>query len=143
MWDASFRDVERVLGRDLPTSAYKYQAWWANQNGARHSQTHGWRSVGWRTAKLDLERKRVRFERERPDGGSLAASAGDTPRSGPGDPNVDLVARAMAISGIEDREEVVAAALRAFIRSETVRFAEELGGSAPGFQAAPRERPWG
>ena len=64
-WDASFEEIEKQLGFSLPKSAYKYQAWWANQNGAGHSQNKGWRSVGWRTSRLDLERRRVRFERER------------------------------------------------------------------------------
>lgn len=140
-WDASFKDVEAVLGRSLPGSAYRHQAWWANQNGAGHSQTHGWRSVGWRTTKLDLERQRVRFEREhRPSrrvGGD--ASPGSVPSS---DPYGDLIERAMIISGIEGRDEVIAAALRAFIRQEAIRFVEELGGAAPDFQAAPRGRPW-
>ena len=53
VWNATFDEVERVLRRPLPRSAYEHQAWWANQNGRGHSQTHGWRSVGWRTAKLE------------------------------------------------------------------------------------------
>ncbi|HZG45196.1 MAG TPA: type II toxin-antitoxin system VapB family antitoxin [Allosphingosinicella sp.] len=134
-WDASFDDVERALGRPLPQSAYRYNAWWANQTGPGHSQTQGWRSVGWRTAKLDLERKRVRFERE--GGGREEANQ-------PGPERVDegLVQRAMDVSDIKDRSAVINAALEAFIRRELVRFVEELGGSQPDFEAAPRERPW-
>jgi hypothetical protein len=37
-WDASFSDVERVLGFALPRSACEYAAWWANQEPG-HSQT--------------------------------------------------------------------------------------------------------
>ena len=47
-WEASFEDIEKQLGGPLPQSAYKYPAWWANQTGPGHSQTRGWRSVGWR-----------------------------------------------------------------------------------------------
>lgn len=137
-WDASFDEVERALGRPLPQSAYRYNAWWANQTGPGHSQTQGWRSVGWRTAKLDLERKRVRFERER---GLAAQPDADAPGAG-GGIDEDLVRRAMDVSAIADRSAVINAALEEFIRQGLVRFVEELGGSQPGFEAAPRERPW-
>ena len=56
-WEASFVDVMKVLNRSLPGSAYKHQAWWANQEGEGRSQTQGWRSVGWKTTRLDLERR--------------------------------------------------------------------------------------
>jgi hypothetical protein len=48
----------------------------------------------------------------------------------------------MAVSGIGDRDEVINAALRAFITAEAVKFVTALGGTAPEFQASPRERPW-
>jgi hypothetical protein len=137
-WDASFDEVERALGRPLPQSAYRYNAWWANQTGPGHSQTQGWRSVGWRTAKLDLERKRVRFEREAIDPGPLGRSSADRP----GGVDEELVERATDISGIKDRSAVINAALEEFIRQGLVRFVDELGGSQPGFEAASRERPW-
>jgi hypothetical protein len=63
-WRAGFADIENVLGFRLPASAYRHAAWWANQNGPGHSQTSGWRAVGWRTAKVDLDRKEVTFEPE-------------------------------------------------------------------------------
>jgi hypothetical protein len=137
-WDASFDDVERALGRPLPQSAYRYNAWWANQTGPGHSQTQGWRSVGWRTSKLDLERKRVRFERER----AISDAPGDGATGEPDGVDEVLVRRAMVISNIEDRSAVINAALQEFIRQGLVRFVEELGGSQPDFEAAPRERPW-
>lgn len=134
VWEASFDEVEHALGRPLPRSAYRYNAWWANQTGPGHSQTHGWRSVGWRTSKLDLESRRVRFERDR---AGQAADAHPTR-----DSEADLFAQAMAISGIPDRQSVIEAALREFIRQESIRGLIEMGGSMPGFEAAPRERPW-
>jgi hypothetical protein len=60
-WEATFDEIENILGFRLPASAYKYPAWWANQSGIGHSQTTGWRSVGWRTEDLDLPRNRVTF----------------------------------------------------------------------------------
>lgn len=131
VWDATFDEVERALGRPLPRSAYRHNAWWANQNGPGHSQTHGWRSAGWKTSKLDLEGRRVRFERERSPRPALACS------------EKELVEQAMAVSGITDRESVVREALRAFIKRETARGLIEMGGTMPDFEAAPRRRPWG
>lgn len=139
-WEASFGEIEAKLGRPLPQSAYRHQAWWANQSGPGHSQTQGWRSVGWRTGKLDLERKRVRFERDRSEAGRDEAAVAQVSGNGV---NEDLVKRAMDVSGIPERNAVINAALQEFIRRGLLRFVEELGGSQPGFQAAPRERPWG
>lgn len=139
-WDASFDDVERALGRPLPQSAYRHNAWWANQTGPGHSQTRGWRSVGWRTAKLDLERRRVRFEREDAHAErALTAQPVALPQDEIDD---ELVRKAMAVSAIPDRAGVINAALEDFIHQKLVQFVIDLGGSAPGFEAAPRERPW-
>lgn len=138
VWEATFEDVESALGRPLPRSAYCHNAWWANQTGPGHSQTVGWRSVGWRTSKLDLERRRVTFQRDREqaNGASLAGSEAGIDRTD------HLIDKAMKISGIDDREAVVAAALREFIRQQVIEAVIELGGSQPDFEAAPRERPW-
>lgn len=137
IWDATFDEIEDKLGRPLPRSAYRHQAWWANQSGPGHSQTQGWRSVGWRTAKLDLERRRVRFEREQREGVQPSRASNRVSRV-----DAVLLERAMAVSGIDDPDAVIAAALRDYIAREAARGLIELGGSAPAFQAAPRERPW-
>ena len=60
-WKATFQEIEKVLDSQLPKSAYEYQAWWANQAGNGHSQTAGWKSVGWRTEDLDIQGQRVTF----------------------------------------------------------------------------------
>jgi hypothetical protein len=58
----SFEEVERVIGRPLPESAVKHQAWWANTRS--HSHAHAWLDAGWRTARLNLAGKRVTFVRD-------------------------------------------------------------------------------
>lgn len=136
IWDATFEEVERALGRSLPQSAYRHNAWWANQTGPGHSQTHGWQSVGWRTAKLDLERRRVRFEKVRgidPTGWIEAMSATQI--------DEELLARAMEICGSSESAEVINTALREYIEQAAIEAVVAMGGSAPGFQASPRERP--
>src|SRR5688500_6307579 len=111
-WAATFADIEERLGFRLPESAYKYAAWWTNQANGGHSQTRGWRSVGWRTTALDLERKSVRFERERNDTAAGISGGGD-------DRSTDeLLARARDLTGISDREALIQEALRLLVARE-------------------------
>ncbi|MGO4854424.1 DUF7662 domain-containing protein [Phaeovulum sp. W22_SRMD_FR3] len=60
----SFVDIEEIIGRDLPASARKYQAWWGNndEGGKRHSAA--WMHAGWRTEDLALEMEEVSFVRD-------------------------------------------------------------------------------
>ena len=46
-WDATFRDVEVVLGGPLPASARKHQAWWSNTTSLVSGKS--WLAAGWRT----------------------------------------------------------------------------------------------
>ena len=58
----TFGEVEKILGFSLPPSAYKYQAWWANNPiPSRHSYV--WISIGWKTEELDLDGQKVTFRR--------------------------------------------------------------------------------
>lgn len=129
-WNATFAEIEAQLGFALPKSAYKYPAWWANQNGEGHSQTKGWRSVGWRTARLDLERRRVTFER----GGEHHR---ETMRV---DSTDDLVRRASALTGIEDRDALIEEALRGLLAREAGARLARLGGTMPDLEVPPRRR---
>jgi hypothetical protein len=128
-WDATFEEIERALGRPLPRSAYRHNAWWANQVGPGHSQTHGWRSVGWRTSRLNLEQRRVRFEREK------------RPRDESSNRRAELISQAMKMTGIGDPDAVVEKALQSLIAREAARHLMAMGGKAPDFEAPPRRRP--
>jgi hypothetical protein len=128
VWDASFSEVEQLIGAPLPQSAYRYAAWWANQNGPGHSQTEGWRSVGWKTARVDLLGKRVRFERE------------NRPNS-PGAANDDeLIQEARRLTGIRDRELLIREGLRALVAREAAARLARIGGTMPDYVAPPRQR---
>ena len=61
----TFEELEDILGRKLPPSAYKYTAWWANDKYSTHSQTHSWMEAGWLVRKLNLKEKSVKFSRGR------------------------------------------------------------------------------
>ena len=134
-WEATFREIEEKLGRRLPASAYRHQAWWANQTGPGHSQTQGWRSVGWRTAKLDLERRRVRFERD--DAATGGSRRAGKPRSS------DLQERARLLTGIEDPDRLIQEALQALIERKSAEHLIAMGGAMPDLVVPPRERPTG
>jgi hypothetical protein len=77
VWKAGFDEIEAVLGFALPASAYRYPAWWANQRGSGHSQTNGWKAVGWMTSKVDLVRQEVTFERREPRLQTESGAVGD------------------------------------------------------------------
>lgn len=127
-WDASFGEIERILGFDLPISAHQHRAWWANNRKGNHSQTDGWLSAGWETREVDQPNKRVRFERRRQTAGN------DKPIR-------DLWRQAADISGIQDRAELERRAVTTFIHLEAGRQLAELGGTMPNLKIPPRERP--
>ncbi len=56
-----FKNVESILGRPLPASARRHNAWWANDSTS-HTQSKAWLEVGWR-ASVSLEEQVVVFER--------------------------------------------------------------------------------
>lgn len=130
-WTATFADIEERLGFRLPESAYKYPAWWANQANGGHSQTRGWRSVGWRTTALDLKSKSVRFERERES---------VTP-SQEGEDIETMLRQAREWTGIEDRDSIIREALKTLLAREAAARLARLGGTMPDFKAPPRRRP--
>lgn len=63
--EMSFRDVEGVLGRPLPASAYKYRAWWSN-NPDNNVMTRAWLAAGFETAEVDMAGQRLVFQKPRP-----------------------------------------------------------------------------
>lgn len=62
-WSASFAEIERVLGFELPPSARTHRAWWANQEPPP-VQAGAWWGTGWSVQEVSLDEERVRFCRE-------------------------------------------------------------------------------
>jgi Bacterial antitoxin of type II TA system, VapB len=123
----SFDQIEQILGRPLPQSAYKYNAWWDNDTKS-HSQRKGWRSAGWLMTKVDLAERKVRFVRE----GATQDAGSEMDR---------LVRSALSLTGLADQEAVILLALKELVQREAARHLIALGGTMPDFEAAPRERP--
>ncbi|HEX6374939.1 MAG TPA: type II toxin-antitoxin system VapB family antitoxin [Allosphingosinicella sp.] len=131
-WDASFEQIEEVLGFALPPSARRYREWWANQRGQGHSQARGWQDAGWQVWKVDLAGERATFRR---------ANHGYPPAGGADPESIEgLIKHAGQLLGIRDRAEVVREALRAVIQREAGRRLAKLGGTMPDFKAPPRRR---
>lgn len=133
-WTATFDQIESKLGFGLPPSALKYRQWWSNQKGKGHSQKEGWQSVGWETGEVEPADRRVQFRRQRDslDAPVVAKTNSPTP---------ELWARASRLSGIEDREALMVAALTSLIRREAGKQLIAMGGTMPDFTVPPRERP--
>jgi hypothetical protein len=56
----SFARIEEIIGEKLPLSAYN-RYWWRNTWNNSHSTS--WMTVGWRVLNVDIELKKVTFER--------------------------------------------------------------------------------
>jgi hypothetical protein len=61
-WRVAFRELEALLGFKLPQSAFKYPAWWSNDDTG-HSHAKAWLDAGWRTEEVDLAERRLTFAR--------------------------------------------------------------------------------
>ena len=59
---ATFDEVATLVG-SLPASAWKHQAWWANESSGSHSQALSWLTAGFRVESFDQSEGWVRFRR--------------------------------------------------------------------------------
>ena len=60
--ELGFAEVEDILGKPLPASAYTTRAWWAN-SATNHGQA--WQQAGWLVDDVDFEAQTVVFRPER------------------------------------------------------------------------------
>jgi hypothetical protein len=65
----TFGQVEKIISRPLPSSAYRYREWWSN-NPTGHSHARSWTEVGWRTQNVNLEKRELVFLKESETPGS-------------------------------------------------------------------------
>lgn len=65
-WRTSFREIESVIGFDLPASARLHRPWWANQSrGNGHSQSLAWDVAGWETTEVDMDAETLLLRRRK------------------------------------------------------------------------------
>ena len=56
----TFADIARVIGSDLPPSAFKHRPWWSN-NPSNSSITRSWLEAGYKTENVDMAAKKLVF----------------------------------------------------------------------------------
>ena len=57
----TFDEVARLIGEELPESAYKHPEWWENETSTKgHSQSRAWMKAGYH-AEADLKKEIVSF----------------------------------------------------------------------------------
>jgi hypothetical protein len=88
----TFGQIEKIIGRPLPKSAYRHREWWSN-NPTGHSHARSWVEAGWRTEKVDLESRVLVFSRS----GRIAPSGG----AGVADPFGAMRGSVTFISGVD------------------------------------------
>lgn len=60
----TFSEIESILNNNLPVSAYKHLAWWANsRTNDSHTWAHLWIEAGWEVTSLSLSEKNVKFSK--------------------------------------------------------------------------------
>lgn len=95
----SFREIEAILGFELPPSSHRYRGWWSN-NPQNSVITRAWLEAGYRTEQVDLDGRRLVFRRVRPAPDAAATRSGRHPLVGSMkgsvtfSPDVDLTAPA-------------------------------------------------
>ena len=59
-WQASFNDIETIIGTLLPPSARTWRMWWSNLRQPRRAST-AWFLAGWKTSNVDMKAETVLF----------------------------------------------------------------------------------
>jgi len=69
----SFGEIEKIVGTKLPRSAHAFRAWWSN-NPLNSVLTKVWLDAGFRSARVDMTKRKLVFERVRNIRGTAEAT---------------------------------------------------------------------
>lgn len=60
-----FSQIEKILNAELPQSAHKYTAWWANSTTKDHPHSHAWTDAGYYTVDVNdtIDREVINFKK--------------------------------------------------------------------------------
>ena len=100
----TYDQIEHLIGRRLPPTAYgdAWRQWWANTE--THSQALAWLRAGWRVTRPDRDNKEIEFRRiDDAPAPNNPARAGEAPPDGILVPNERLTPGALRL--IEDAAE--------------------------------------
>lgn len=114
----TYEEIEKLIGRRLPNTAYgdSWRQWWANTE--THSQALAWLRAGWRVTRPDRERKSVEFRRVADTAATSREGSSESPLSTKTTSDADAH-RPLAVA----REHLTPSALRMIEDA-----AEEAGG---------------
>lgn len=60
----TFQEIERILGKKLPNSAYTYLKWWTYESNPRSPQKQAFIRAGWRLGAVSLADQWIEFIRQ-------------------------------------------------------------------------------
>ena len=86
----TFSDIERIIGAELPQSAFTHRAWWSN-NPTNNVMTRAWLEAGYTTAEVDMAAHTLVFRK--------TAQYGAAAKSGSGELRDAVAASAVAEAG--------------------------------------------
>ena len=61
-WQATFGEIEAIVGFNLPNAAHDHRAWWANDKS--HTHARAWLAAGWETTKVNMDSETLLFRRK-------------------------------------------------------------------------------
>ena len=79
----TFAQIESIIGQALPPAAFNHRPWWSN-NASNNVMTKAWLNAGYKTERVDMERRKLTFVRA--PGGKLS------PKPSPSE-GIDILAR--------------------------------------------------
>lgn len=78
----TFAEIEKIIGRPLPPSAYKHRPWWSN-NVTNSAMTRAWIEAGWKSERVDMEGRTLVFRRVNPPSPSSRSPSSFMPPDSP------------------------------------------------------------
>lgn len=91
----TFKEIEAIIGTQLPDSARKHRPWWSN-NSSNSPITHCWLAAGYKTAEVDLGNERLVFVQAE-EGHAHRASAPDSASLRAGHPVLGCMASTVTV----------------------------------------------
>ena len=58
----TFEEIERILGTELPPSAFKHPTWWSN-NPMNNPRTYAWLNAGYKTMNVYIKERKLVFQK--------------------------------------------------------------------------------
>lgn len=60
----TFNEIKKIIGSNLPKSAFEYRVWWANPSSPKqHPHAQSWLVAGWQVDDVDQQSECVHFRR--------------------------------------------------------------------------------